>query len=166
MVDPEMLLDDRDLGVTHALGRRDPGAAVTQGEEVAHRHGPRYASGCDPAVTSCRGLQAVRLSSSTTTSSSMPFADGCADRATGRMAPESTGGSVMSKDDEEVLHRVHEAAHDQRNVLMVTWFQFQAVMRESRRLREEHQAARAAVRATIEEWRPRRLAEAARLAGL
>jgi len=72
----------------------------------------------------------------------------------------------MSKDDEEVLHRVHEAAHDQRNVLMVTWFQFQAVMRESRRLREEHQAARAAVRATIEEWRSRRLAEAARLAGL
>jgi len=62
----------------------------------------------------------------------------------------------MSRDDEEALHRVHEVAHDQRNALMATWFRFQATRRESRRLREEHQAARAVLRATIAEWQARR----------
>ena len=79
----------------------------------------------------------------------------------------------MSRDDGEALHRVFEVAHDVRNALMVTWFQFQAVQRESRRLREEHQAARAVVRSTIAAWQTRRagagsasVAPAAKVAGL
>jgi len=62
----------------------------------------------------------------------------------------------MSRDDEAALHRVLQTAHDQRNALLVTWFRFQATQRESRRLREEHQAARAVVRCTIAEWQARR----------
>src|SRR5262249_28160142 len=52
MVDPEVILDDCDLGVARALGGRDAGVAVEAVEEVAHRHRPRTPSGARAPITS------------------------------------------------------------------------------------------------------------------